>query len=120
MDVFSPLTLPCGLCLKNRLLRAAAFSGETVPAAAETLGEAARGGCALVTLAYTSVSADGRTFPSQFVLSEASAPPDFRHRRGRARGGRALLRPADACGLLCQPRPAARGLPRPGRAVGGV
>ncbi|KOO21088.1 fad fmn-binding protein [Chrysochromulina tobinii] len=75
MDVFSPLTLPCGLCLKNRLLRAAAFSGETVPAAAETLGEAARGGCALVTLAYTSVSADGRTFPSQFVLSEASAPP---------------------------------------------
>jgi 2,4-dienoyl-CoA reductase-like NADH-dependent reductase (Old Yellow Enzyme family) len=77
MDVFSPLTLPCGLCLKNRLLRAAAFSGETVPAAAESLGEAARGGCALVTLAYTSVSADGRTFPSQFVLSEASAPPDF-------------------------------------------
>ena len=77
MDVFSPLTLPCGLCLKNRLLRAAAFSGETVPAAAETLGEAARGGCALVTLAYTSVSADGRTFPSQFILSEASAPPNF-------------------------------------------
>eukprot|EP00900_Chrysochromulina_parva_P002928 jgi/Chrpa1/12636/Chrysochromulina_OHIO_Genome00020088-RA len=72
MDVFSPLTLPCGLCLKNRLLRAAAFSGETVPAAAETLGEAARGGCALVTLAYTSVSADGRTFPSQFLTHAGS------------------------------------------------
>lgn len=121
MDVFSPLTLPCGLCLKNRLLRAAAFSGETVPAAAETLGEAARGGCALVTLAYTSVSADGRTFPSQFVLSEASAPPDFSAIAAAVHaGGGALLRPADACGLLCQPRPAARGLPRPGRAVGGV
>jgi 2,4-dienoyl-CoA reductase-like NADH-dependent reductase (Old Yellow Enzyme family) len=77
MDVFTPFTLPCGLCLRNRLLRAAAFSGETVPAAAATLGEAARGGAALVTLAYTSVSSDGRTFPSQFILSPESAPPDF-------------------------------------------
>jgi 2,4-dienoyl-CoA reductase-like NADH-dependent reductase (Old Yellow Enzyme family) len=91
MDVFSPLTLPCGLCLKNRLLRAAAFSGETVPAAAETLGEAARGGCALVTLAYTSVSADGRTFPSQFVLSEASAPPDFSAIAAAVHAGGALF-----------------------------
>ena len=75
--VFTPLTLPCGLCLRNRLLRAAAFSGETVGDARATLGEAARGGAALVTLAYTSVSIDGRTFPSQFILNPASAPPDF-------------------------------------------
>lgn len=89
--VFSPLTLPCGLTLRNRLLRAAAFSGETVPSASATLGEAARGGAALVTLAYAAVSTDGRTFPTQFILSDVAAPPDFSSIAAAVHAGGALF-----------------------------
>ena len=75
MSVFTPLVLPvCGLTLRNRLIRAAAFAGGSVTEQAETHGEAARGGVALSTVAYTAVSADGRTFASQLLLRE-EAPP---------------------------------------------
>jgi 2,4-dienoyl-CoA reductase-like NADH-dependent reductase (Old Yellow Enzyme family) len=73
----TPLTLPCGLTLRNRVARAAAFAGGDLAVVADALGECARGGAALVTLAYTSVSADGRTFAEQVLLTSADAPADL-------------------------------------------
>jgi len=70
----SPLTLPCGLVLRNRVVRAAAFAGGSVAEQAAALGEAARGGAALVTVAYSSVSRDGRTFAAQLLLDPAAPP----------------------------------------------
>jgi 2,4-dienoyl-CoA reductase-like NADH-dependent reductase (Old Yellow Enzyme family) len=72
-----PVTLPCGLVLRNRVMRAAAFAGGDVASVAATLGEAALGGAAVCTLAYTSVSADGRTFAEQILLTPEGAPADL-------------------------------------------
>jgi 2,4-dienoyl-CoA reductase-like NADH-dependent reductase (Old Yellow Enzyme family) len=69
MLLSSPLTLPCGLKLRNRVARAAAFAGGSLSTVAETLGECAQGGAGLVTIAYTSVSSDGRTFAEQLLLT---------------------------------------------------
>jgi 2,4-dienoyl-CoA reductase-like NADH-dependent reductase (Old Yellow Enzyme family) len=71
----TPLRLPCGLVLRNRIVRAAAFAGGTVEEQARTHAEVARGGAALTTVAYTSVSGDGRTFASQLLLTPEGAPP---------------------------------------------
>ena len=77
MQLSSPLTLPCGLVLRNRVARAAAFAGGDLASVAATLGECAAGGAGLVTLAYTSVSADGRTFAEQVLLTPEGAPPNL-------------------------------------------
>lgn len=77
MQLSTPLTLPCGLTLRNRISRAAAFAGGDLASVAATLGECAAGGAALVTLAYTSVSSDGRTFAEQVLLTPEGAPPDL-------------------------------------------
>lgn len=72
-----PLELPCGLVLRNRIIRAAAFAGGTVEEQASTHEEAARGGVALTTVAYSSVSRDGRTFAEQLLLTPRDAPADL-------------------------------------------
>jgi hypothetical protein len=77
MQLSTPLTLPCGLVLRNRVARAAAFAGGDLASVAATLGECAAGGAGLVTLAYTSVSADGRTFAEQVLLTPEGAPADL-------------------------------------------
>ena len=77
MQLSTPLTLPCGLTLRNRVSRAAAFAGGDLASVAATLGECAAGGAGLVTLAYTSVSSDGRTFAEQVLLTPEGAPPDL-------------------------------------------
>jgi 2,4-dienoyl-CoA reductase-like NADH-dependent reductase (Old Yellow Enzyme family) len=77
MQLSTPLTLPCGLVLRNRVARAAAFAGGDLGSVAATLGECAAGGAGLVTLAYTSVSADGRTFAEQVLLTPEGAPADL-------------------------------------------
>lgn len=73
----SPLQLPCGLTLRNRIVRAAAFAGGTAREQSEILGEAAKGGAAAVTVAYTAVSDDGRTFDQQLLLDPKSPPLDL-------------------------------------------
>lgn len=73
----TPLTLPCGLTLKNRIIRAAAFAGGTVTEQASTHAEIAAGGAALTTVAYTAVSSDGRTFAAQLLLTPSGAPSDL-------------------------------------------
>lgn len=72
-----PLTLPCGLKLRNRVIRAAAFAGGGITEQAGTHGEVSAGGAALTTVAYTSVSRDGRTFPSQLLLTHEDARKDL-------------------------------------------
>lgn len=73
----TPLTLPCGLTLRNRIIRAAAFAGGNIEEIADTHAEVAQGGVALTTIAYTSVSNDGRTFPQQICLTKESLPSNI-------------------------------------------
>jgi len=112
--LFSPLLLPCGLTLRNRVVRAAAFAGSSVAATAATLAEAAAGGVAMCTLAYTSVSLDGRTFAEQVLLTPSQAPPDLASvaRAVHAQGALLCIQLTHAGGF------AERGLfPTPARAV---
>lgn len=77
LTLSTPVTLPCGLTLRNRVFRAAAFAGGELAVVADALSECARGGAGLVTLAYTSVSADGRTFAEQVLLTPAGVPAEL-------------------------------------------
>lgn len=76
--LFTPLKLR-GLTLKNRVIKAAAFeagcdqAGAPLPSLIEHHREVAAGGTALTTVAYGSVSADGRSFESQLLVGPASA-----------------------------------------------
>jgi 2,4-dienoyl-CoA reductase-like NADH-dependent reductase (Old Yellow Enzyme family) len=72
-----PLELACGLVLRNRIVRAAAFAGGSIAELVVTHSEVARGGVALTTVAYSAVSPDGRTFASQLLLTPGDAPPDL-------------------------------------------
>jgi 2,4-dienoyl-CoA reductase-like NADH-dependent reductase (Old Yellow Enzyme family) len=72
-----PLTLACGLVLRNRIIRAAAFAGGTLAEQTATHAEVAAGGVALTTVAYTAVAADGRTFASQLLLTPGAAPAEL-------------------------------------------
>ncbi len=68
---------------------------------AATLAESAAGGVALTTVAYTAVSADGRTFPAQLLLSPAAVPPDLAAiaRAVHAHGGRVVYQLTHAGGF---------------------
>eukprot|EP01043_Picozoa_sp_COSAG02_P033374 COSAG02_NODE_2274_length_9257_cov_21.945840_2_plen_510_part_00 len=76
--LFAPLRLR-GLTLRNRVVKAAAFeagcdrSGVPLPSLIEHHREAAAGGAALTTVAYAAVSADGRSFATQLLLTRTSA-----------------------------------------------
>ena len=77
--LFTPLRLR-GLTLRNRVIKAAAFeagcdtSGAPLPSLIAHHREVAAGGAALTTVAYASVSVDGRSFASQLLLTERAAP----------------------------------------------
>ena len=73
----TPLQLTCGLTLRNRIVRAAAFAGGSALEQSVILGEAAKGGAAAVTVAYTAISEDGRTFAQQLLLDPKSPPPNL-------------------------------------------
>ncbi|CAB9513777.1 NADPH dehydrogenase [Seminavis robusta] len=72
-----PLTLPCGLTLKNRIVRAAAFGGSDIDSLLQTHVEVAEGGVAMTTVAYASVSQDGMTFANQILLAQQNFLPDL-------------------------------------------
>jgi hypothetical protein len=109
----APLTLPCGLTLRNRVVRAAAFAGGSAREQAATLGEAARGGAAAVTVAYTAVSEDGRTFAAQLLLDPRRAPPDLAEipRAAHAAGALALFQLTHAGGFADRALVPARAAP---------
>jgi 2,4-dienoyl-CoA reductase-like NADH-dependent reductase (Old Yellow Enzyme family) len=91
--VFTPLRLG-GLALRNRVLKAATFEGmcpEGRPSEAllEHHRRIAAGGAAMTTVAYCSVSADGRTYGHQMLMSAEIVPAlrrltDAVHREGAA------------------------------------
>ncbi len=92
--VFAPFRLG-GLDLRNRIARSAAFEGMAPggipsPSLARYHGEVAAGGAALTTVAYASVSMDGRTYAHQISLDLPEARPglvevtDAVHREGAA------------------------------------
>mmetsp|Transcript_13922 Transcript_13922/g.22729 ORF Transcript_13922/g.22729 Transcript_13922/m.22729 type:complete len:533 (+) Transcript_13922:234-1832(+) len=56
------------LTLRNRVIRAAAFDGESEQEIIDTHVDLAKGGVGMTTLAYCSVSANGRTFDHQLVM----------------------------------------------------
>jgi 2,4-dienoyl-CoA reductase-like NADH-dependent reductase (Old Yellow Enzyme family) len=73
--LFSPARLG-GLALRNRVIRTACFEGMSPGGApSDALVEhhrrIAAGGTAMTTLAYCSVSKDGRTFDNQILMDEA-------------------------------------------------
>ena len=74
MRAFDPVNLSSGLTLKNAFVRAAAFGGADLEQLSRVHGEVARGGVAMTTIAYASVSRDGCTFANQLVLDEAENP----------------------------------------------
>ncbi|CAH1782551.1 unnamed protein product [Owenia fusiformis] len=67
--ILKPIKLG-GLTLKNRIIRAAAFGGANFDDLIKVHVEVARGGVAMTTIAYASVSSDGRSFESQILLCE--------------------------------------------------
>lgn len=67
-----------GLYLRNRVVKAATFEGmcpDGVPSdeLIRFHAEVASGGAGLTTVAYVAVSADGRSFPNQLLVSERSS-----------------------------------------------
>lgn len=59
-----------GLRLRNRVVRAAAYDGESEAEIIQTHVDQAIGGVALTTVAYCCVLPNGRTFDGQLVMSE--------------------------------------------------
>jgi 2,4-dienoyl-CoA reductase-like NADH-dependent reductase (Old Yellow Enzyme family) len=92
-SVFEPITLG-RLTLRNRVIKTATYEGMVVDGLpSEVLlrhhAELARGGVAMTTIAYCSVSPEGRTFRNQMVMQPASVPAlrvltDAVHREGAA------------------------------------
>ncbi|MGO9830236.1 MAG: NADH:flavin oxidoreductase [Myxococcaceae bacterium] len=90
---FTPFAF-AGLRLRNRIVKAATFEGMCpggAPSAAlvELHRQVAAGGAAMTTVAYASVSPEGRSYSSQLLLSPAVVPglrllTDAVHREGAA------------------------------------
>lgn len=78
--LFRAVRLPCGLSLRNRVVRAATFEGmctrEGVPTDSLVRLHAlvAQGGAGMTTVAYGAVHPDGRSFGAQLILRERSLP----------------------------------------------
>jgi 2,4-dienoyl-CoA reductase-like NADH-dependent reductase (Old Yellow Enzyme family) len=91
--MFSPLALGA-LRLRNRIIKTATYEGMIASGLpTEVLvrhhTELARGGVGMTTIAYCSVSPEGRTFAEQMVMGTDSIPPlraltDAVHREGAA------------------------------------
>ncbi len=77
--LFSPLTIR-GVRLRNRIIKAATFEagcdryGRPADSLIRLHEEVAKGGAAVTTVAYAAISPDGRTFATQLLVDEASAP----------------------------------------------
>ena len=93
MTIFTPAKLGSQR-LRNRIIKSATFEGMSPggvasPALTEHHTELARGGVAMTTVAYCSVSEDGRTFEDQLSLRRESWPQlrqltESVHREGAA------------------------------------
>ena len=106
--VFTPFGIG-GVRLRNRIVRSAAFEGMApsgIPSAslARYHAEVAAGGAALTTVAYASVSADGRTYGHQISLDFPDAMPGLRRvTDGVHREGAAAAIQIGHCGYFANP-----------------
>jgi len=67
--ILQPIQLR-GLTLRNRVIRAAAFDGDTEDDLIATHVDQSKGGVGMTTVAYCCVSHDGKTFDDQLVMEE--------------------------------------------------
>ncbi len=107
-DPFAPVRLG-DLVLRNRVARTAAFEGMSPGGApSEALIEhhraMAEGGVGLTTVAYCSVSPEGRTYPTQLLMREEIVPGLRRLTDAVHAGGAAAALQLGHCGDFASPR----------------
>ncbi len=105
---FTPFTLG-NLRLRNRILKPATFEGmcpEGVVSDALVAHhrEVAAGGAALTTVAYASISPDGRSYPTQILVRPEAAPGLSRLADAVHREGAAVALQVGHCGDFANPR----------------
>ncbi len=104
--IFTPGKLG-SLQLRNRTIKSATFEGMSPggvasPALVEHHAALARGGIGMTTVAYCSVSEDGRTFEDQLTLRPESHAP-LRELTDAVHGAGARPRSRDLRGVGCSP-----------------
>jgi 2,4-dienoyl-CoA reductase-like NADH-dependent reductase (Old Yellow Enzyme family) len=105
---FTPFTLG-GLRLRNRILKPATFEGMcpeglVSDALVAHHREVAAGGAALTTVAYASISPDGRSYPTQILVRPEAAPGLSRLADAVHREGAAVALQVGHCGDFANPR----------------
>lgn len=105
---FTPVNLG-GLRLRNRILKPATFEGMcpgglVSDALVEHHREVAAGGAALTTVAYASISPDGRSYATQLLLRPEAAPGLSRLADAVHREGAAVALQIGHCGYFASPR----------------
>ncbi|HUT76390.1 MAG TPA: NADH:flavin oxidoreductase [Polyangia bacterium] len=108
VDPFAPARLG-GLVLRNHLARTAAFEGMSPGGApgdalVEHHRSMARGGVGLTTVAYCSVSPEGRTYPTQLLMREEIVPGLRRLTDAVHAEGAAAALQLGHCGDFASPR----------------
>ncbi len=105
---FTPIGLG-SLRLRNRILKPATFEGMcpggvVSDALVEHHREVAAGGAALTTVAYASISPDGRSYPTQIVVRPEAGPGLARLADAVHREGAAVALQVGHCGEFANPR----------------
>ena len=105
---FTPFTLG-GLRLRNRIVKPATFEGMcpgglVSDALVEHHRGVAAGGAALTTVAYASISPDGRSYPTQILVRPEAAPGLGRLADAVHREGAAAALQIGHCGYFANPR----------------
>ncbi len=105
---FTPVNLG-GLRLRNRILKPATFEGMcpeglVTDALVQHHREVAAGGAALTTVAYASISPDGRSYATQLLLRPEAAPGLSRLADAVHREGAAVALQMGHCGYFASPR----------------
>jgi 2,4-dienoyl-CoA reductase-like NADH-dependent reductase (Old Yellow Enzyme family) len=112
---FRPFRLG-GLALGNRVVKAATYEGmsprgEVSPGLVEHHRAIARGGAAMTTVAYCSVTPDGRTFRDQLFMRKELVPGLARLTDAVHREGAAASLQLGHCGFFCNNEDLARRRP---------
>ena len=105
---FTPFTLG-GLRLRNRIVKPATFEGMCPgglisDALVEHHREVAAGGAALTTVAYASISPDGRSYATQILVGPEAVPGLSRLADAVHREGAAAALQIGHCGYFANPR----------------
>jgi 2,4-dienoyl-CoA reductase-like NADH-dependent reductase (Old Yellow Enzyme family) len=107
-DPFSPFTLG-SVNLRNRIVKPGTFEGmcpggEVSPALIEHHRAVAAGGAAMTTVAYASISADGRSYATQLLMRPEVVPGLRRLTAAIHREGAAAALQLGHCGYFANPR----------------